>query len=371
MDLWGVSGGDIWTIIGTSGLFKYSYSITGKSVPGISAYLATLDKAGKLHLVLKQGENCCIYAYWQGDHWKRIPLPQLEVNVLMGLVVDAHDVPHILMVSPDGRINHLLYWQGSWRFASFPFTLARKPLCFVPEPSGKICLCWDHITGKDKSLYCARYSPGKGWSAPRLLGREKAETEVYVYHTSDDRLEWLAWEKQAEGYCIYYRVIEDGDSEKMVAEAVGRFTCLPDKQPALLQQGPDRLICWTSGGEFAFSLKPYIGDAWSYPQSDYLFFPAGLSPIFGWSTLIFDKLAFTKICGIQLEWPLILGAQQILPYCKAVLAIGSRANLQSPQQNYGAGPLKLESELPNPSDNPELESRPVFPHPIFLPTYST
>ncbi|GFN23735.1 hypothetical protein [Thermanaeromonas sp. C210] len=312
---------DIWNITSGPGWLNYAYILTGRPVAGIAYYLSSLDPAGRLHLLLRTAEGRNIYVYWQGRSWQTLSLPCRDGEEPYGLVVDGTGRKHILLRLGPGRVKHLLYQGGDWLIRELPFTLPPEPLCFALEDSERLFLCWEEVTGGMKILLSSTYTRAAGWSPPCIIGQERKEAGIYFYGPEASRLYWLVWKPQGGSYGLYYYTRQRARrlSRK---EYLGEVLELPDRAPVRLILGSATLLCWTAKGKFTFCLRESPGTTWSKVQTDYLFFPACLEAVAGWPDLRRDKIAFTKICGLDLQWPLILTAEQILPYCRALVSRG-------------------------------------------------
>ncbi|MBE3581719.1 MAG: hypothetical protein IMW96_08850 [Thermoanaerobacteraceae bacterium] len=318
--LW-TSEDDIWNITSGRGRLNYAYVLTGRPVNGIASYLSSLDPAGRLHLLLRMAEGRNIYAYWQGRSWQTLSLPCQDGAEPYGLVVDGTGRGHILLRLGQGRVKHLSYQGRDWIIRELPFTLPPEPLCFALEDSERLFLCWEEVTGGMKKLLSSTYTWPAGWTAPSPIGQERKDAAIYFHGPEASRLYWLVWEPQAGVYHVYYCTREKA-RRLLRKEYLGETLELPDRGPVRLTLGSATLLCWTAKGKFTFCLRESIRATWSKVQTDYLFFPACLEAVAGWRGSHRDKVAFTKICGMDLHWPLFLRVEQILPYCRALMFSG-------------------------------------------------
>ncbi|HBT47507.1 MAG TPA: hypothetical protein DEA73_06480 [Peptococcaceae bacterium] len=314
---------DLWNIDFSPGWLKYAYVLTGKPVKGIASCFSFLDRAGRLHLLLRTTAGSNIYAYWQGRSWEVLGLPyhSQDGTEPYGLAVDCFGRGHILLRWGRGRVFHLTYQEKECLIRELPFALSSEPLCFTPGNNEGLFLSWQEVGGGMQQILSSLYTPKAGWTAPSLLGREKKDATVYFYPPDGSRLYWLVWEPQDSGYHVYHcsREKKGCPSRK---EYLGEVLGLPDRPPLRLTLGSTILLCWTAKGKFTFCLGDFHGTSWSPVQDDYLFFPARLEGVTGWSGFHKNKVAFTKISGLDLHWPLILTVEQILPYCRALLCRG-------------------------------------------------
>ncbi|MCG0277820.1 MAG: hypothetical protein L5656_04740 [Thermanaeromonas sp.] len=156
-----------------------------------------------------------------------------------------------------------------------------------------------------------------------LEQRNEAKCYVYFIDISNKSFEIYSfvWEPQGQEYQLYCYT-EANRKTQLATHILGKTLGFPDSYPLLLSSRSNYLLCWTVNGQFTFSLKAKRG-SWSRPQGDYLFFPTSIKPLFTWNGWEHDKAAFTRVNGLDLDWPLIIGVDQILPYCKAVLALSN------------------------------------------------
>ncbi|WP_084665485.1 hypothetical protein [Thermanaeromonas toyohensis] len=324
MFLFTTPDGDIWKIYSWGGTLAYTYTLVGRPLEGISSFLGAIDKKGYLHLLLKSIGNQYIYSYWEGQRWCSLPLPVQGCGNLYGLVVDNTGKRHILL-GLLGEVVHLIRYHKQWFMKNLPFRLYGEPLRIQLWGEEYLFLCWEEIKQNVKKIFYAFYQGGD-WSSPALLLEGPQEVKCYVYFTNSSKSSFeihsFVWEPQGEEYQLYWYITANSRSQ-VTTHVVGDTLGIPDSYPLLLSSRANHLLCWTVHGQFTFSIKGEEG-SWTRPQGDYLFFPTSIRPLLSWNGWNRDKVAFTRVGGLHLDWPLIVGVDQILPYCKGALAVSKR-----------------------------------------------
>lgn len=318
MFLFTTPDGDIWKIYSSPGSLSYSYTLAGYPLEGVSSFLGAIDKKGRLHLLLQLSGNEYIYSYWGGQRWYSLPLPIQSCERLYTLVVDNTGKTHILL-GLQGEGIHLVRYHEQWFIKNLPFRLYGEPLCIQLWGEEDLFVCWEEIKQNVKKIFYTFYQ--KNWSSPSLLFEGPKEVKYYVYFMdiSDSSFEVhsFAWKPHGEEYQIYWYITANSPPQ-VATHVLGKTLGIPDSYPLFLSSKSNHLLCWTVHGQFTFSLKGERG-FWSRPQGDYLFFPTSIRPLLTWNGWNRDKIAFTRVSGLYLEWPLIVSLDQLIPYCKGAL----------------------------------------------------
>jgi len=314
---------DMWRVYSSGGFLFYTYTLTGHPLKGISSFLGTIDKRGYLHLILKLHDERHVYSFWEGQCWYTIPFPFRECERVHSLVVDNNKKTHVL-VSLQGEALHLIHYRGQWFIKNLPFKLYGEPLCVKLWAGEYLFVCWEETKQEVKKIFYTFYQKGN-WFSPSLLLEQRSEAKCYVYFidisSKNFEIYSFVWEPQ-EGEYQLYCYTEANIKSQLATHILGKTLGFPDSYPLLLSSKDNYLLCWTVNGQFTFSLKVEMG-SWSRPQGDYLFFPTSIKPLLTWNGWEQEKAAFMRVNGLDLNWPLIIGVDQILPYCKAVLTLSS------------------------------------------------
>ncbi len=308
---------DSWQLTLDRRILHYNYTATGEPMVGLEACNAVIDAAGCLHILVTLVNRRQIYARWRGHRWESRELP---VNgTVLSLALDGYGQPHILLRKSGYKEIIHLYQEGSrWRQLILPFNIKDNLLLFKPLSHGQMLLfSQEDIPGEESRLCLTVFDPVKGWQVPHYLIGLAADSQNYLYGCAG-YLGLLSWHRQVGSFLVKWSVIEpQGYNSRSLY--LGTTGDLPDDQPVLLTRDKTLLFLWTSSNRLAFCFSEDKGLTWSSIQSAYFFFPARIKAVEGPEGPSAGQVAFTKISGLEPEWPLIVGFEPLFSLCKAVL----------------------------------------------------
>ncbi|OIQ60332.1 hypothetical protein MOTE_07340 [Moorella thermoacetica] len=311
-----IAAEDSWQLVCSQGILRYRYTATGRPMANLLSYKAAIDRGGCLHVIVTLTDRRLIYARWRGNRWERSGLP-VKGSVL-DLALDTCGKPHLLLSrAPGTEIYHLYRSENAWRRQVLPFRLTGPPLVLKPLPRDRLFLAGHHTTRERGQVFLTVYSPTTGWQEPRALQDTGPEEKICGYWYQG-YLYFLSWRKQEPGYGLYLNLV-DPDGDNLESLYLGTLSDPPDDQPVLLGRDDTRLFLWTSSSRLAFCFSRDRGRTWSPPQSAYFFFPARIKRVEGPDGPSTWQVAFTKINGLELDWPLLIDFNPLFSLCKAVL----------------------------------------------------
>ncbi|MGI9862553.1 hypothetical protein SDD30_14325 [Moorella naiadis] len=308
---------DSWQLVCHEGILRYRYTATGQPMVNLQSYKAAIDHSGRLHIVVTLLDGRLIYARWQGQRWVSSGLP--VAGTLLLLTLDSLGHPHLLLTGSRGRAtHHLCRNDNHWRQQVLPFHLAGPPLLLKPLPQGRLFLAGQEA-GKGKGhVLVTIYNPTTAWQAPQILLDTELAVQRYGYWYQS-HLYLLSWRQQESGYQLHLIKVNSADNTILSSLSPGVVNDLPDDRPVLIGQGDTLLFIWTSSNRLAYCFSQDNGHSWSSPQSAYFFFPARIRLVEGPDGPSTEQVAFTKISGLELDWPLLINFKPLFSLCKAVL----------------------------------------------------
>lgn len=310
------TSGDSWQLFYRQGLLKYCYTATGWPVAGIAAYTAAIDSAGRLHIVLTLEDNCLIYTRWQGNHWQSYKLP--ENGSVMAFSLDAYKQPHFLIQSTgNSKTNHIYLVGSRWQRQILPFKLVTPPLLLKPLSQGQLLLAGQDFYREEYKLFWTLYDLATGWMAPRFIAGKYPASEIYGYWYKGC-IFILLWYKQKQTYILYLNIIDPREDNYRIL-SLGITEELPDDRPVFLYKDKILFFLWTSSNRLTFCLSQDSGNTWSEPQSNYLFFPTRVKAVEEPEGSSTRQVAFTKISGLEPDWPLLINFESFFSLCKSFL----------------------------------------------------
>lgn len=317
---------DGWQLVCQQGILRYRYTATGHPMVNLQSYKAAIDHAGHLHIVVTLLEGRLIYARWQGQRWESSGLP--VAGTLLALVLDSLGQPHLLLTGPTGSATRHLYRDDAnhWRQQVLPFHLDGQPLLLKPLSQGRIFLAGQEVNNGRRRVLVTVYNPTTAWKVPRIVQDTEPARQRYGYWYQG-HLYLLSWAQQESGFRLHLRVVNP-DGAILSSLSPGAINDLPDDQPVLVGQGNTRLFIWTASNRMAYCFSQDNGYSWSSPQSAYFFFPARIKRVEGPDGPSTRQVAFTKISGLEPDWPLVINFEPLFSLCKAVLV--QRADGNSP-----------------------------------------
>ncbi|NLW06406.1 MAG: hypothetical protein GX039_00250, partial [Clostridia bacterium] len=226
--------------------------------------------------------------------------------------------PHILLQDPAGKQTIHMYLTGShWQQLSLPFRLAINPLLLQPLTQDRMLLSGYSLNEKGQQLFWTVYSPANGWHASRFINGHFPLQDTYIYWCNE-LLYLLYWYKQDREARLFLKAINlsKGACRSLIP---GISTGLPDARPALLARERVIIFLWTSSDLLHFCFSQDGGQFWSRPQSSFFFFPTRVKAVEGFPPYPAACLAFTKLCGLEPDWPLVVDIEPLAALCKAFL----------------------------------------------------
>ncbi|MDK2816793.1 MAG: hypothetical protein PWR22_1422 [Moorella sp. (in: firmicutes)] len=315
--------GDSWQLVLRQGILRYSYTATGEPMAGLSASTAVIDLAGRLHIVATLLNKRLIYARWQGHRWESRELP--ANGSVLAFVLDSRGQPHLLLEeSYRPEIVHLYLAGNRWQRQFLPFNLTAPPLLFKPLPRGRLFFAGQDASRGRQLLFLTVYDPATGWQMPRPLTGVEPGNKIYAYWFQG-YLYLLSWHRQEKDSLLFLHVVEP-EKNTSLRLCPGTMVDLPDDRPVLLAKEKTLLFLWTSSNRLAFCFSQDGGSTWSPPQSAYFFFPARIKAVEGPEGPSTRQVVFTKISGLEPDWPLVINFEPLFSLCRAVVVNPSSRN---------------------------------------------
>lgn len=305
--------GDSWQLSLRQGKLYYNYTAAGEPPTGLRDYKAAIDADGQLHMVVILLNERLIYARWRGSYWesKRLPLK----GSISAFAVDSHRQPHILLETSLQEIYHFYLEDNCWRRQPLPFQLTAPPLLFQSLGTKRLLLTGRGTSGERQQIFLASFSPDTGWKTYHYAIDTEPGNEIYAYWYKE-YLFLLTWCGRETDYTLCLNIInlEKGTDRKIYPEGTVE---LPDDRPVLLAEEKKLLFLWTSSNRLTFCFSQDDGNTWSPPQSAYFFFPARIKAIEGPYGPSIRQVAFTKIDGLEPDWPLVINFEPLFSLCRA------------------------------------------------------
>lgn len=307
---------DNWQLVCHQGILRYRYTANGQPMTNLLSYKAAVDHAGRLHIVVTLLDGRLIYARWQGHRWESSGLPM--AGTPLALVLDTLGQPHLLLTeSPGAAIYHLYQRDRRWHQKMLPLRLVAPPLLFKPLPGGRLLLAGQEgAKGKERMLI-AIYDPATAWQELRVAWEVEPVARQYCFWYQG-RLYLLSWLGREADYRLHLRIINPTGAI-LLSLFPGTVSDLPDDQPVLLGQGKARLFLWTASNCLTYCLSRDGGQSWLAPQRLYAFYPARIKRVEGPDGPSTRQVTFTKINGLDLDWPLVISIEPLISLCRAVL----------------------------------------------------
>ncbi|MDK2821220.1 MAG: hypothetical protein PWP31_1185 [Clostridia bacterium] len=311
-----VNASDSWQLFNHQGILYYRYIASSEPISGIENHVAAIGKSGNLHLLLTMQEEYPIYTYWNDNQWKSQKLP-LKGHIL-GFSLDSQEQPHILIKQENKlEIQHIFLINSDWQKQNLPLNPSQSPILFKPLPQGKLLII-SYSDTESPDVLITIYSSTEGWMNPVKIPIEYSVLKIFAYWYLN-YIYFLLWTNVGNTKRIQLIIV---DYEKMSQNSfyLGETNELPDTKPVLLGEKENCLFIWTNSNNLSFCLSQDNNKTWLTKQNTYMFYPAQIKTIkapLGPST---TQVAFTKVSGLELTWPLIVDLKPILALCKATLS---------------------------------------------------
>ncbi|MBE3572277.1 MAG: hypothetical protein IMW95_04945 [Moorella humiferrea] len=315
--------GDSWQLVLHHNILQYSYIATGEPMAGLEDCTAVIDPAGRLHVVATLLNKRLIYARWQGHRWESSELP---VNgSVLGFVLDSRRQPHLLLEEASrSEIVHLYLDGNRWQRQFLPFNLTAPPLLFKPLLLGRLFFAGQDASRERQLVFLTIFDPATGWQVPRPIIGAEPGNKIYAYWF-EGYLYLLSWHSREKDYSLFLYVV-DPEKNTSLRLCPGTTVDFPDDRPVLLAKEKNLLFLWTSSNRLAFCFSQDGGSTWSPPQSAYFFFPARIKAVEGPDGPSTRQVAFTKINGLEPDWPLVINFEPLFSLCRAVVVNPSSRN---------------------------------------------
>lgn len=308
---------DCWQVFLKENVLGYKYMATGVPMSGITDYKAVIDSKGYLHIIVSLKSGIQVYARWVGSFWERFELP--VHGKALSFHLDVYNLPHFLLyVSEIKNTIHVQKKGKQWIHQRLPFTISSPPLLVQSCDHGKFLLINENFMDEKKRLYISVYSPADGWCLPHKLAGEYPPGNIYCY-CNNDLLLFLFFYGKDEKYLVQMNLFVP---EKNTYHSLPLGYCdgFPDEKPVLLIKKDVFFFVWTSNGRLSFIFSQDGGRSWLPPQTTYIFFPARIETLETQMGISNNMIAFTKVSGLEPQWPLLIDFETLFSLCRAIIA---------------------------------------------------
>lgn len=323
---------DYWRFYTSSQGFVISLQLNTGTIPEVSHFDTVIDRAGNPHLLLQTGEHLEYY-FWTGTRWCAGKKPGVTMFSSFNLALNREGRLQLLLASPLGYATELSYYslkEIGWQYIN---TL-RKPgyirveafLNWLDNDLAVIYSCNDH--GK-QGLGLSIYSQGKWQQAAEVLGKGRlldwcmgAQT-MYLL---------LAKDSLKGGEFSLYNISRQRPQE-FVLSAVWNIQGWDGTPLLLTENDRDFKICWQYRGRINIAcLQGEPVQLMDHMESD-IFYPAEIMSLNIKNTPL-RQIVLKTVCGVKLEFPLILDFKDLEAMIKSQGLSGKRTSYSDVHKIY-------------------------------------